>query len=1554
MQKPFTFQTDITFRASAVAAEENPTSTVVTLELLELSDRGHSGKTTRMMAVIPKDLWARGLENFAPMLKSVIAQEVETALALRGHERAGRLVVLPTGNAILGGVLPTPLNSRPIAGMIGGLASSLGRTARVWMDHAASALSAVDGRPESDGAVEVGVGPVKFPYGPGRAARDAWFSKQNECARRHVADLQRQVESLQALADMGTQTEVQRLARIASKLSALTGAEMPDGASALRLERWICGIQDLNLRSAGVGVVRKAELATARQVAAIFYSTLGIVMPMVSEDDTVTSLAQRIAETATAEIDRRDKACDEARWRIERIASEIERVSGENFGIPVRTDPLLEDYAIRWVSRMRKKMVDSSLMKAVVLEGRFPGLREGVTTAEFLPEDQRKDPIDAFWVGFKLCEQRAAEALQRSFDAGGSALDGEGLAANAPGPHASPLLFDTVEFSWVGSGTPVTLSVMQTLDENHIVGIIEGDVASVEARIASLQFAESMKAPLRKRWVDRSATPQSRVQIDAYEFCTRRGDAKGRTCVSVALKLSPCEEPQRPNEPEPQPDPKPDDVSANKTKGFAVPDKIEILRHHPAEDLSGRVADVLFDPNNQPLRIFNSARSSSVQFVGRIEDRAGKQWLYGAISAERKLVAEAIDELLFNKLVAGETRIVRANHPSDAGLKVRFLRGEVRTNEPIDQPSVMEALVNIQLGSVEFAAFSDPRNEYLRVSNEQLGIVVRLMGRLDETDAKSKRVLRGVMHGGKDFIDVAAKQLEKLVSSMSHARIRHGEDPRDAGVEVQFMRGTARVSTPDAVGLVEASVQIEVEMLEAKDPQDDPSTVRFHCGTCEKRYTVAREKVAVKNIMIKCANCGAQLEVTPVGAVVVERGIVPTGTNETNNRPDDAATKSTESMTNAVRRIVERPMAGDWPVKGEPRLSASRQPSAHIDRTLLFRGKPVEPGSAEWTAVADRVQALDADASYSNIATHEASVQIHFEDLSNGEVVNDGAIIAILTRGDLDEDGCRSWSLLGNIEGTHEWVGKVQSKIDRLSTAKTHVLVRVRPRQGEDYTIRAQLYGTNFSAMTPSRYEFGAATCTKIHIYTTIVELKVPPSDRLIDQMRTYESDPDERAFEETHEMTRASTPKDQNQNELGLGVLFEPKDLAPVTPRSQRDPEDLARIEAQPKNLRTLVEDAHELLSRYEPSNIVMDPGYWATTKRPLLDPLLHRIRLLGDAWESAAGHRNVYAPITLEHERHEVPELLFRGKQVTPKDPEWAELVATIRVLEAQAFPLVKLTVTGPKADVGANEMVALATAIERVGPRPIKPEITLRTRGPISPEDYAAAQMRPEDQEAQAALNNVEVLLRGTDVASKEPESPAQPTDFERGETVGVIDETDAYYGYTGRVEGRDSDGKTRVRFYCHGGVSCAFPPHALEKLPRPATPPEPAIATSLQPDPSANPPITEAEANMARKLNDGHQVDMAKIYGLDHVRESSDPIKHEPPTIVLHDPKLPLSAIIDREQLAARARELVFGPGEPGANRLAALADMAAKDPQIAEDVAVVAALVDDPNALPNGD
>jgi predicted Zn finger-like uncharacterized protein len=1383
MQKPFSFQTDITFRASVTATDERPNGVLVTINLDELSEHEQPSKAMRLIAVIPPAVWAQGPDRIAPMLKLAIASEMNSCFILRSLERSGKVLVMPkSGVDDVVGVRVVP-DQAGAQGTFGGIFESFGRTARVWLDHAASALSAVDGRPE--GATNIGVGPIPspFPYGPGKAARDAWFSAQNEFARGFVADLQRQIESLRVLVDMKTQTEVQRLARIASKLSELTGAEMPDGASAIRLEHWISGIQAINLRSASADVVRKAELATALRVAAVFYSKLGITMPMPSENDTVTSLAQGIADTAAAEIDRRDKACDEARWRFERVASEIERVSGENFGIPVRTDPLLEDYAIRWVSRMRKKMVSAEIMKAVILNGQISGIRDGVTTLKLWHQDERKSPIDAFWVGFGLCEQRVVEALRRSFDTGGSAIGEDVPDEQKLQKTPSEILldmFETVEFSWDGSGTPVVFSAIRMLADDRIVGIIDGDAASVEARIHSLEFAQSKKLPVRKHWLSQNFRSSLRFLIESYEFCTARSNSEGRTCVTVTLKLDVHYEPLI--EPESPQDPKPADVSAE----VAAP--------------------------------------------------------------------------------ASFTHNELCGYPHDFGLDCKRLRSQCRG-------------VNVPHESVL------PDNRTVGFTSECSGLFEKPTGKEVKWRFGQFAKIKTRQH----MTDLEIAQSAAIFVTESTDIVRDGwVDGIDSQVILSKL-GEEEPIAHDTHVHYAAALGFALGIKHAQG-EESPTLdiVRFSCGTCATRYSAARDAIGAKNLLIRCAKCNARLEVTPLGAVVVERGTVPkSGTNESNNQPK------------AVRSI-ERLMDGELPVKGEPKLSPSRQGSVGLGTVFSAEdmfAPPVHPQA--------RCFPLQPSAAVGQSF-------IHFEDLSDGTLVNSCSIPAYVVPADDDDtEGALAWNLMGYAEEYPGQAQTIMAKLERLSEAKAIVVVHVISKEREnngkgiDLTqpddqiqrLRGRLVGTMVGPIFPSKRH---AAYVGFNIYTTLIEAQ-----------------------------DQASQPNG------GSDAPGARRDMAPVTPRSQRDPDDLARIEAPPKNLRTLVEDAHELLSQYEPANLAMQPAYWATTKRPLLDPLLHRIRLLGNAWQKAAGKSTTpqsiaaekqgqarkasfYAPITLEHERREIPELLFRGKPITPKDPEWAELVATVRVLEAQAFPLVQLTVTGPKDEVGANEMVALAASLERVSPIPIKLECVVTVDGPTLADVHVAAQMRPEDDETQVALNNVETLLRGTDVGSKEPEH-AQTTDLEPGESVRVTATEDAFYDMVGEFEAREEDGRYRVRFMKHGGVSIVFARSEIEREPK-LKMPRLDLATSLQPDPTANPPITEAEANMARKLDEEHRLNMPMIIGLDRVRESSDPIKREPPNVVFYDPNAPLSAIIDRDQLAARARDLVYAPAEPDTNRL----------------------------------
>ncbi|RTL06348.1 hypothetical protein EKK58_05195 [Candidatus Dependentiae bacterium] len=512
-----------------------------------------------------------------------------------------------------------------------------------------------------------------------------------------------------------------------------------------------------------------------------------------------------------------------------------------------------------------------------------------------------------------------------------------------------------------------------------------------------------------------------------------------------------------------------------------------------------------------------------------------------------------------------------------------------------------------------------------------------------------------------------------------------------------------------------------------------------------------------------------------------------------------------------------------------------------------------------------------------------------------------------------------------------------------------------------------------------------------------------------------------------------SSAPKADTPNELGLGVLFEAKDLAPVTPRSERDPDDKARIEAQPKNLRTLVEEAHRLLSEFEPAMSVLEMAYTLTVKGQPVDPLLHRIKLLGNAWKATNAtmarilHSHNTKPIVDPEEMaiyHRVaqlltghsfethllvqpgvrmyfnalrtvltevhvdkwagmsivldmlgkpktaqgtaepigkpndPELLFRGRSVKPTDPEWKDLIAYLRSEEEATFPIQKLVVT--PAGVAPIKATASITIdgkdldLHAVNNADVKGW----SGGSSSPVGLEAskcddmARMRPEDDETQAALNNVEALL-GTLAVSKEPEPqttpnepPAQIGDLEPGDSVLVVAVDDAFYGMVGEFEGREDDGRYRVRFVKHGGVGIRFSRSEIEKQPRPEMP-KLNLTTSLQPDPSASPPITEAEVNMARKLDEHHQQSTAAIAG--SARSPYGPGFWEqldyPPTG--NGGAAPLSSITEKDQLAARARDLAYAPGEPGVLRRTALAEMAAKDPQIAEDAAIVAALVGDP-------
>lgn len=589
------------------------------------------GPSPKMRMTVPPESFAKGVEHVETMIKANVRTELRKAITLRALEQSGRITIQLREDAP-----EVASDTAPAEKLPGDVSVAKTPLRESKVDVAVSAKELFDESPfwawsmlaeglawagrEVVGNIEnfirlhkqpsaqpVGVGsmpwppvpPTKFPYGPGREARAAWYSKGNEHTRRFVAEQQERIERLQELGNLAKQKESARLLKIATRLSKLSGVPLPEDGPLETLVDWVVETQATLLKQSAESLVdenRLMRIATA----------LGA---MTAEHPPHDKGADQLAEWIIAKqqwtIERLQNDCTSSSQRLQRVAEEIERASGESFGLPVRTEPLLEDYSIQWAQRMRKRidLLDLALKgargeglkpnemlsagdrvrglhadaQAMVASELFDGAERdeiAQNVVQFIADALDKgdnvyhDELDASElermvireVGYKHTCSRAHAWLDMFAPAnpGPSTFEqmrhpGKGLedrikrlgaaweALEKANGSLLPLrdLFDTVEFSWDGSGTPLAFSAIRLLDDGRIVGIIHGDAPSVEARIDSLVFAEGGRVPVRKRWVNKNISPSLRFVIVSYQIDTVRTDAEGRrTCVIVTMELT--------------------------------------------------------------------------------------------------------------------------------------------------------------------------------------------------------------------------------------------------------------------------------------------------------------------------------------------------------------------------------------------------------------------------------------------------------------------------------------------------------------------------------------------------------------------------------------------------------------------------------------------------------------------------------------------------------------------------------------------------------------------------------------------------------------------------------------------------------------------------------------------------------------------------------------------------------------------------------------------------------------------------------------------------------
>lgn len=168
-------------------------------------------------------------------------------------------------------------------------------------------------------------------------------------------------------------------------------------------------------------------------------------------------------------------------------------------------------------------------------------------------------------------------------------------------------------------------------------------------------------------------------------------------------------------------------------------------------------------------------------------------------------------------------------------------------------------------------------NSQLAVANSNLTNALKLQQIAPDALTPFMRVAAKIIsfwRRGDESYQLAANELERALESAigdAWAKFKSKQGPIERGAMTGVVMNARR----------EDHVQPGAIAVSANQIANQHDAVRFCCGTCERRYTVARDEVAARQMRVKCANCGSTLEVSVHGAVVIaERAEQPIMTTD--------------------------------------------------------------------------------------------------------------------------------------------------------------------------------------------------------------------------------------------------------------------------------------------------------------------------------------------------------------------------------------------------------------------------------------------------------------------------------------------------------------------------------------------------------------------------------------------------------------------------------------------------------------------------------------------------